>query len=318
MRIFVSGATGYIGSALVPHLLANNHQVVAYDANWFGDGSLPDNENLTVFKKDLRDGHYLGQALKGCTAVIHLAGMTNDNECRKSPEEAKEVNEWATRYLMKLSYNYGVKRFIFPSSVAAYGNSDKPLTEDTPLIPTTPYGAFKVYGEEVLKTSKMKWFILRPAGVFGYAPRMRFDLTVNMMTAHAALDGQILVAGGDQIRPHVHIRDLIDVILRLLTANIESNTFNVVYSNNTVTDVAKRVKATAEKWLKRDVEIVVSERTDDRSYAVSGDRLRQVLSFDCRRNIEDGVAELCHAFKRGQWKDALENSTYRNQRGGVA
>ena len=317
MRIFVSGACGYIGSALVPHLLANGHHIVAFDPQWFGNGFLPDNENLTVFKNDLRDGHQLGQALKGCTAVIHLAGMTNDNECRKSPEEAKEVNEWATRYLMKLSYNYGVKRFIFPSSVAAYGNSKRPVYEIEPLFPTTPYGKSKAYAEEILVASKMKWFILRPAGVFGYAPRMRFDLPVNMMTCHAALEGQILVAGGEQIRPVVHIRDLIDVILRLLTANIESNVFNVVYSNNSVMDAAKRVKATVQKHLKREVEIVVSERTDDRSYAVSGDKLRQVLSFDCRRNIEDGVAELCQAFKRGQWSDALQNPVYRNviQRG---
>ena len=316
MRIFVSGACGYVGSALVPHLLANGHHVVAYDPQWFGNGFLPENENLTVFKNDLRDGHELGQALKGCTVVIHLGGMTNNNECEKDPSEAAEVNVWATRYLAKLSYNYGVKRFIFPSSVAAYGNSEKPLSEDEPLQPTTPYGTFKLGSEVMLRESKMKWFILRPAGVFGYAPRMRFDLTINMMTAHAALDGQILVAGGNQIRPHVHIRDLIEVIVRLLTANIDSNTFNIVYSNNTVLDAAKRVKTTVEKWLKRDVEIVVSERTDDRSYAVSGDRLRQTLSFDCRRNIEDGVAELCHAFKRGQWKDALENPVYKNTRTG--
>ena len=312
MKILLTGGCGYIGSALIPHVLANNHKVVCLDAQWFGNGFLPANENLTIHKADLRDHDVLSHCLKGSAAVIHLAGMTNDNECRKNPEEAEAVNFGVFESLVKLSQNFGVKRFIFPSSAAAYGNSQYPLSEDHHLEPATAYGCFKRDCEAVLKDSRLRHFILRPAGVFGYAPRMRFDLTVNMMTAHAALNGEILVAGGEQMRPHVHIRDLIDVILRLLTANIESDTFNIVYANQSVLQSAKLVKGVVEKYLKKKVTIETSERTDDRSYMVSAEKLRQVLSFECRRNIEDGVAELCRAFKEGRWQDALDNGIYSN------
>ena len=312
MKILVTGGCGYVGSALIPHLLANNYKIVCLDAQWFGNGFLPENENLTICKADLRDHDLLAHCLKGSTAVIHLAGMTNDNECKKHPLEANAVNFGVFENLVKLSNEAGVGRLIFPSSAAAYGNSNYPVSEDHPLLPTTDYGRFKRDCEEVLKASKLKYFILRPGGVFGYAPRMRFDLSVNMMTAHAALNGEILVAGGEQSRPHVHIRDLIDVILRLLTANINSDVFNVVYANQRIELTARIVARTVEKWLKREISVMVSERTDDRSYLVSGDKLRQILSFECRRNIEDGVGELCHAFKRGQWPDALENKVYSN------
>ena len=316
MKILVTGGCGYIGSVLLPYLLTKDHQIVNLDLQWFGNGFLPqDNEHLINIKADLRDTDRLKPLLEKAQIVIHLSGMTNDNACRENPQEAKSINVDAFLSLVRLARASRIKRFIFISSSAAYGNTRIAVPEIHPLNPTTPYGLYKKACEELLgltQSNGMRCYILRPAGVFGYAPRMRFDLMVNMMTAHAALKGEILVAGGEQVRPHVHIRDLIEVILRLLTANINSNTFNVVYTNQSVNHTAKVVKSVVEKWMKREISIVASERTDDRSYSVSGERLREILSFDCMRNIGDGVAELCHAFKRGQWADALTNPLYSN------
>ena len=316
MKILVTGGCGYIGSALIPHLLARDHQIVNLDAQWFGHGFLPqDNEHLTNIKTDLGDTDALVKGLKGCQVVIHLAGMTSDTACRDNPKEARDANVEQFNELLRASLVYGVKRFIFLSSSAAYGNTGSAVGEMRELSPTTPYGIYKKECEEILKgirNEKTNIYVLRPAGVFGYAPRMRFDLMVNMMTAHAALKGEIQVAGGEQVRPHLHIRDLIEVIIRLLTAHIPSAVFNVVHENQAVMGTANIVKDIVGKLMKKEVTIHVSERTDDRSYAINGEGLQSILSFKCRRNIRDGVAEICRGFQSGQWKDALDNRAYAN------
>jgi nucleoside-diphosphate-sugar epimerase len=314
VRILVTGGCGYIGSALIPFLLSNGHEITNLDLQWFGN-PLMDDPKLANLKVDLRDFGEVEDALTGCQAVIHLAGMTNDQACRAAPTTAQSVNVDAFSSLLNTACTVGVRRFIFLSSGAAYGNSEVPIQETQPLKPTTPYGLYKKACEEMfsfLKDDRMKCFILRPGGVFGYTPRMRFDLMVNMMTAHACLNGVIKVSGGEQMRPHVHIRDLMDVIYRLLYANISSRVFNVVHENQAVLATAISVRDVVRKVLKREVQVDVSERTDDRSYLIDGDKLKRSLSTKCRRNLGDGVLEVCKGFQRGLWKDALENKVYSN------
>lgn len=309
MRILVTGGCGYVGSALIPHLLANGHSVTVIDPQWFGDGFLPDNENLDVIKGDIRDEDLLKGALFKINAVIHLGGMTSDWSCQRKQGEAYSTNVEGFQALVRAVTNSKVRRFIFPSSVAAYGNTTSEAGEDDPLRPTTVYGGHKLACEEMLwrlSQKNLKIFILRPAGVFGAAPRMRFDLTVNQMTLSAVREGVIHVHGGEQVRPHVHLRDLIDVFLRLLTSNISSDIFNVVHVNQKVIKTANIIaEITGAK-------VAVEPRTDDRSYEVDGRKLGSKLSIRPRRGIEDAVAELASKLKSGYYPDA-PNDTYLNR-----
>ena len=275
MKICVPGGCGYIGSTLVPFLLSQDHEVTVVDTQWFGKGYLPDNENLTVIKGDISDasGTY--------DSVIYLAGLTSDSACRDYPEAAKKANS--------LSFNTFVpkvpaRRFVFMSSVAVYGNGLN-LDVHSSLRPTTPYGEFKKQCEEDL--SGLDAIIIRSAGVVGYAPRMRFDLTLNRMVRDA-FNGKITVNGGEQYRPHVHIRDLVDNLIKAATGKLKPGVYNLVRENMTVSHSAMLVSKHVP------CEVKFTERTDNRSYSVKS-------NLPATRDLEEAIIDLHARFKEGYW-----------------
>lgn len=313
MKCWISGACGYVGSALVPHLLSYGCKVVAYDVGYFGDGHLPKSHpHLKIIKGDIRDAKAAAASMVGCDAVIHLAGLTSDRNCQLEPELADECNVQGFIGLLDAVKALPIERLIVLSSAAAYGSTQEPATEETKLSPTTAYSLGKLYCEQAVKRTSLPYVILRPAGVCGYSPHMRFDLTVNRMVRDAFFTGEINVYGGKQVRPNLHIRDLIAAIKALLTAHhskVVGQTFNLAGDNSTVLEVAKMVSATT------DAAIIVRERADDRSYSIDSGKIKRVLDFLPRFTIESAVYDLFARFKSGYWKDAMTNTNYMNVRG---
>lgn len=321
MKVLVTGGAGYVGSLLVPQLLGEGHEVTVYDTLWFGSAFLPkDNANLAVVQGDIRDVKKLKEALRGQQAVIHLACISNDTSCQLDEGLSTSINFDAFEPLVMAAKEAGVKRFIYCSSSSVYGLSHAPdVTEDHPLVPLTLYNKYKGLCEPLLFKRQSPDFTcvtIRPATVCGYAPRMRFDLTVNIMTNHAVQKGEITVFGGTQKRPNLHIQDMCDVYKLLLKApkeKIAGETFNIGYRNMEVREIAAMVSRVVSEEMKRGIVAIKTQAsTDNRSYHINSDKIKRMLGFEAKRSPEDAVRGMCARFADGMWKDSLTNNWYTN------
>ena len=276
MKVLLVGGDGYVGSMLQKRL-KSRHEVRVYDL---------------ARGQDVRNATEVQEMVKGQDVVICLASMSNNDWCEAHPEEAKSVNEDSFPNLVESSYENGVKRFIYASSVAAYGSSDHELKELDPLYPSTPYGRGKAFCEDYLKThpSDMPYIITRSASVCGYSPRMRHDLTINKMVHDALKTGIIKVNGGEQYRCHIHMLDLCDFYELLLEAPLElidGQVFNVVEKNEQIKETAQIVASTIGG-----IQVEIGPPTDNRSYRVSGKKAIDFLGWKPERTYVDAVHEL--------------------------
>src|SRR5712691_4499446 len=262
MAILVTGGCGYVGTRLTEALLARTDQAVTVlDTTWFGNYLQP-HPRLTVHVADVR-------AIDRCElsafdTVVHLAGIANDPAADLNPYASWEVNVLATMRLVDRAARDGVRQFIFPSSGAVYGVRSEPrVTEDLDLMPISDYNKTKMVAERVILSysDRMVTTIVRPATVCGYSPRMRLDLTVNLLTMQALTKGAMTVFGGRQVRPNIHIDDLIDLYLFAQERRL-AGIYNAGFENLKVRDIASRI---AER-VPADVKVLPS--TDPRSYAV--------------------------------------------------
>lgn len=231
VRVFVTGACGYKGSVLVPKLIAAGHDVVAFDIQWFGSFLKP-HANLTIVKGDVRNPGEVD--LGGLDAVIHLSSVANDPCGDLDPKLTWEISCLATMQLADRAVRAGIRRFIYASSGSVYGVSDAPeVTEDLELLPLSEYNKTKMCGERIVLSYKqdMAVQIVRPATVCGYSPRMRLDVSVNMLTMQALAKGKITVFGGDQTRPNIHIDDITDLYLFLLDNPQHTGIYNAGFEN---------------------------------------------------------------------------------------
>lgn len=316
-NVLVTGGAGYVGSSLVPKLLAAGHKVSVLDLYIYGDvfADLRGNPNLRQVKGDIRDPKAVAKALEGCDAVIHLACISNDPSFELNPELGKTINYDAFRPLVRASKAAGVKRFIYASSSSVYGIKDEDeVTEDLSLEPLTDYSKFKAMCEDVLKEERAPGFttlVIRPATVCGYAKRLRLDLTVNILTNHAINNGKITVFGGSQKRPNINIEDMSDLYVKCLQyddATIDGKIFNAGYENHSVAEIAEMVRSAVGNG----VEIVTQPTDDLRSYRVSSQRIRDELGFVPVHTIEDAVESLVAAFGKGQVPDPMADPVYYN------
>lgn len=321
MKVLVTGSCGYVGSLLCPQLLAEGHQVIGYDICYFGDGYWShSNDNAKLIKEDIRNVKAFSAAVLGCDAVIHLACISNDACCQLDEALSTSINYAAFEPLVEASKAAGVRRFIYCSSSSVYGISDAPdVTEDHPLIPLTLYNKYKGLCEPLLFKHQSEDFVcvcIRPATVCGYAPRQRFDLTVNVMTRDAICKNKITVFGGEQKRPNLHIKDMCDVYKLLLTAPaglINGQTFNVGAQNMKVKDIARLIQETVQdEFANKLVEIETQPSTDNRSYHINSQKILNALGFAPKRTVEDAIRDICIRFQTGQFKDALTNPIYAN------
>ncbi|RPH45352.1 MAG: SDR family oxidoreductase, partial [Planctomycetota bacterium] len=219
-KVLVTGGAGYKGCVLVPMLLDAGYTVVVYDLMLFGAVGLPRHERLEVVRGDIRDSAHYRSCLAGVESVLHMACISNDPSFELNPDLSRSINYDCFEPLVIASKEAGVKRFVYVSSSSVYGVSDAPeVTEEHPLVPLTDYNRYKGLCEPLLLKHQSAAFttvILRPATVCGYSPRMRFDLTVNILTNHAVNRGLITVFGGAQKRPNIHIDDVSELYVRML------------------------------------------------------------------------------------------------------
>ena len=322
--VLVTGGAGYCGSLLVPQLLDQGYKVTVYDTMFFGDAFLPkENIRLRVVKGDIRDTARLAAATAGHDAFVSLACISNDASFELDEALSTSVNMDAFEPMVVAAKSAGVKRFIYASSSSVYGVSDQPdVTEDHPLVPLTLYNKFKGMCEPLLKKHADDGFtgvIFRPATVCGYAPRLRLDLSVNILTNHAINAGKITVFGGSQLRPNLHVQDYCDAVKLFLSApaeKIQRETFNVGYQNLSIMDIARLVQRVVSKEFpeKGEVAIVTTPSDDLRSYHINSDKIRRVLGYAPRHSIEDAVRDLCQAFRDGLIPDSMNDDQYFNVR----
>ncbi len=317
-KVMITGGAGYVGSALVPKLLDAGHTVSVLDLYLYGDGifsDIKDNPGLRETKGDIRDPAAVARALKGCDAVIHLACISNDPSYDLNPELGKSINYDAFRPLVRAAKKAGVARFVYASSSSVYGiKSEEEVTEDLALDPLTDYSKYKVLCEQVLEEERGPGFAtltIRPSTVCGYAPRLRLDLTVNILTNHAINTGKITVFGGDQKRPNIHINDMVGLYLHVLRQpddKIDGKIFNAGYENFTVMEIAEMVRSA----IGSNVKIEVTPTDDNRSYHVSSDKMRRELGFEPRFTIADAARDLRDAFAAGKIPDPMNDPVYYN------
>jgi nucleoside-diphosphate-sugar epimerase len=316
-RVMVTGGAGYVGSNLVPKLLANGYEVVVLDLFIYGDvfNEFKSDSRLTQVAGDLRNLATVETAVAGCDAVIHLACISNDPSFDLNPELGRSINYDCFRPLVKASKDAGVRRFIYASSSSVYGiKNDINVTEDLPLEPLTDYSKYKAMCEEVLEQEREPGFaavILRPATVCGYAPRLRLDLTVNILTNHAINNGRITVFGGDQLRPNIHVEDMTDLYLMLLEQPdeaVDGKIWNAGYHNLKVRAIADMVREEVGPG----VDIVVTPTDDHRSYHVSSERIQRDLGYVAGRSVKDAIVDLKTAFLAGKVPNSMTDDRYYN------
>ena len=320
-KVLVTGGAGYKGCILVPKLLAKGYEVVVYDLMITYDRGLPEHPKLNVIKGDIRDTKAFRRAVEGCDAVIHMACISNDPSFELDPDLSKTINYECFEPMVKASKEAGVRRFIYVSSSSVYGVSDAPdVKEDHPLVPLTDYNKYKGLCEPILfkyQSPDFTTVVFRPATVCGYSPRMRFDLSINILTNHAVHRGVITVFGGNQKRPNIHIEDVTDVYVQALewpAEKLAGEIFNAGYENHTISQLADFVRRVVEEEYpeKKPIRIEKTESNDNRSYHVNSDKIHRILGWKPKRTIEDAVRDLCRAFRRGEFSDSMKSDTYSN------
>ncbi len=296
--ILVTGGNGYKGTVLIPKLLKRGYKVRSIDTNWFGD-YLKDHPNLEKNNLDIRD--ITEDLFEDIDVVIHLANIANDPAVELNPLLSWEVNVLSSYKIANFARKCNVKSLIFASSGSVYGLSkEKRVTENADLVPISDYNKTKMIAERVFLSFKeyMKIYCVRPATVCGVSPRMRLDVSVNILTYSALKNKIIKVFGGNQVRPNIHIDDICSVYQFLIeNNNIESGCYNAGFENISILDIAKLVQNKLP-----DSKIMIEPSNDPRSYRQCSDLLLN-LGFKPKKNVSIAIDEIITSFNENKLND---------------
>lgn len=305
MKILVTGGCGYKGSVLVPKLVRDGHEVTVVDSMWFGN-FLDTRLEARVLREDTRNVDAL--PIAGQDVIIHLANVANDPGVELDQTLSWEVNALATQQLADRAVRAGIKHFLFASSGSVYGVKSEPdVTEDLELVPISAYNKTKMVAERALMSyaGEMQVHNIRPATVCGVSPRMRFDVSVNMFAKQGLLDGKMTVFGGDQVRPNIHIEDLVDVYRHFLAhPELPSGAYNAGFENISILSIAEMVRE------RTGAEIVITPSNDPRSYRQNSDKLL-ATGFRPKKRVADAIDEVLAALREGALIDRDEWYTVR-------
>ena len=317
-NILITGGAGYVGSALVPSLLNKGYNVTVYDLYLYGEvfQNIKNKKNLIEIKADIRDKKKLIDASKNVDAIIHLACISNDPSYELNPDLGKSINYDAFFNIINAAEVNNINRLIYASTSSVYGiKKEKNVREDATCQPLTDYSKYKLECEKILlnyKKDGLDRVVLRPATICGYAPRLRLDLVVNIITIHALVNKKIKIFGGEQLRPNINILDIIRVYETLLNAQsdkIDGQIFNAGYQNLSVDKIAKLVKETVGD---PSINLEFIPTDDIRSYHINSDKIKKDLDFKPKYKIEQGIKSLIDAYNNDLIKNGLNNPLYHN------
>ena len=299
LKVLVTGCAGYLGTTLCKQLVSEGHEVTGLDALLYGKKSLTSlmkNSHFKFAKGDIRDLNCLTRFIHDADTVVHLASIVGAEASKLSAENAVIINSISTANIAQICKIYNVKQLVFASTASVYGGygrlNDGFADERTELRPIEIYGETKVNSERAIRESFDDFTILRFGTLFGMSDRMRFDLVVNLFTARACSGEALIVYGGKQQRPLLHVGDAARAISFVLSKEI-TGTYNVAYDNYVISEIARRVKKIIPCTISEDESV-----TDPRDYRVSYEKIRKV-GFNAKYSLDYGIKEIKRAFDTG-------------------
>lgn len=301
-KILVTGGCGYVGSKLVKQLL-NDYHVDVIDTQWFGN-YLEQHDNLKVFKNDIRNINDIN--FSDVESIIHLANIANDPGVELNQSMSWEVNVLSSQLLIEKAIEFGVKNFIYASSGSVYGIKEEiNVTEDLSLVPISTYNKTKMVAERVLMSyvDKINVYCIRPATVCGWSPRMRFDVSVNILTLQAFKNNHMTVFGGEQTRPNIHINDMVGVYEFFLKNKLPSGFYNAGFENLKIIEIAEIINKHIPK-----AKITITESNDPRSYRQNSDKLLN-FGFLPKFTVENAIQDLIRKLSDGSLKEDKNSHT---------
>ncbi len=297
MNILVTGGSGFVGSSLIEDLLQSGHNITNLDTQWFGL-NLNDNKNLTNIKCDIRNLDDV--SFKNFDAVVHLANIANDPGVELNPSLSWEINVLAGKLLIEKAIKNNIKKFIYASSGSVYGlKKEEQVTEDLELVPLSTYNKTKMVAERLFLSysSQIEFYALRPATVCGLSPRMRLDVSVNLLTFQALSRGNITLFGGDQIRPNIHMKDMVNAYKHLLFNNIKPDIYNAGFENFSLKELSDLIKN------KTNCKIEITSTNDPRSYRQNSDKLIST-GFQKKYSVKEAINDITDAYNSGKIKES--------------
>ena len=309
MHILITGGCGYTGTVLTNSLIKLGHKVTVVDIQWFGNYLRP-KKNLKIIKLDVRNSNQI--PLKNVDAVVHLANIANDPSVELKQTLSWEVNVLATQQLIENAIKNNVKHFVYASSGSVYGvKKEKEVIENLSLVPISTYNKTKMIAERVISSYKnlIRLHCIRPATVCGYSPKMRLDLSVNLFIIQALKNKKLTVFGGNQVRPNIHIQDLVNVYIHFLKKpNLPNGFYNAGFENLKIIDIAKKVSEIIPSKIK-----IQQNNSDPRSYRQNSDKLI-LTGFKKNFSISNAIVDLKKKYEEKKFFETDECYTVRSMK----
>ena len=300
-KILILGGCGYVGSKLIPHLLEKKYLIYNIDIEWFGK-NLKNHKNLKHHKGDIRNFNF--KKIPKVDSIIHLANIANDPSVELNQSLSWEVNVLSTIKIMNYCLSKKIKHLVYASSGSVYGfKKEKKVTENLDLVPISIYNKTKMVNERLLSSysKKIKIHIIRPATVCGLSNRLRLDLSVNLLT-YSGLKNKLQIFGGDQIRPNIHIDDLVNLYEHFLInkQKIKPGIYNAGFENLSIKQIALKIQK------KLGCKILKKKIFDVRSYRLDSSKLIKT-NFYPKKKVNDAINEIIENFKTIKKKHSVNN-----------